>query len=137
MLARLHAAPAPGVKGLRRGVLRTRGLRHAVASRPRGPAAGGVMRFGFFAVGVALALGAPLRAAGVEERPLKIGLAAMISPKETLAYYNRVLARVGQKLGRRVEMVQYRTYDEMDVALERRELEIAFICAGPYVNDKE
>jgi phosphonate transport system substrate-binding protein len=33
-------------------------------------------------------------------------------------------------------MVQYRTYDEMDAALERRDLEVAFICSGPYVHDR-
>jgi phosphonate transport system substrate-binding protein len=79
---------------------------------------------------------APL-AARAEDPPLKIGLAAMISPKETLIYYNGLLGYVGQKLGRKVEMVQYRTYDEMDVALEKRELDFAFVCAGPYTRDHE
>jgi phosphonate transport system substrate-binding protein len=72
-----------------------------------------------------------------EEPPLKIGLAAMISPKETLIFYNGMLGYVGEKLGRKVEMVQYRTYDEMDAALEKRDLDIAFVCSGPYVKDKE
>ncbi len=76
-------------------------------------------------------------AARAEEPPLKIGLAAMISPKETLIYYNGILGYVGQKLGRKVEMVQYRTYDEMDAALEKRDLDIAFVCSGPYVRDRE
>jgi len=79
---------------------------------------------------------APL-AASAEDPPLKIGLAAMISPKETLIYYNGLLGYVGQKLGRKVEMVQYRTYDEMDVALEKRELDFAFVCSGPYTRDHE
>jgi phosphonate transport system substrate-binding protein len=84
-----------------------------------------------------LAVAASALAARAEEPPLKIGLAAMISPKETLIFYNGMLGWVGQKLGRKVEMVQFRTYDEMDVALEKRELDIAFVCAGPYVKDKE
>ncbi len=75
--------------------------------------------------------------ARAEEAPLKIGLAAMISPKETLIYYNGLLGYVGRKLGRKVEMVQFRTYDEMDVALEKRDLDIAFVCSGPYVRDRE
>ncbi len=75
--------------------------------------------------------------ARAEEAPLKIGLAAMISPKETLIYYNGLLGYVGRKLGRKVEMVQFRTYDEMDVALEKRDLDIAFVCSGPYVRDHE
>lgn len=84
-----------------------------------------------------LALLAGSLAARAAEPPLKIGLAAMISPKETLIYYNGLLGYVGQKLGRKVEMVQFRTYDEMDAALERRDLDVAFICAGPYVRDHD
>jgi phosphonate transport system substrate-binding protein len=91
------------------------------------------MKLGIWNVALALALSAPARA---DDRPLKIGLAAMISPKETLTYYNGLLGYVGQRLGRRVEMVQYRTYGEMDLALERRDVEIAFLCSGPYVRDR-
>src|SRR5512133_172972 len=84
-----------------------------------------------------LAVAAGAFAARAEEAPLKIGLAAMISPKETLIFYNGLLGYVGQKLGRKVEMVQYRTYDEMDAALEKRDLDIAFVCSGPYVKDRQ
>jgi phosphonate transport system substrate-binding protein len=86
-------------------------------------------------LGLAVAAGAV--AARAEEPPLKIGLAAMISPKETLIYYNGLLGYVGQKLGRKVELIQFRTYDEMDAALEKRDLDIAFVCSGPYVKDKD
>ncbi|HSN13085.1 MAG TPA: phosphate/phosphite/phosphonate ABC transporter substrate-binding protein [Anaeromyxobacteraceae bacterium] len=79
------------------------------------------------------ALAAPLDAASAE--PLLVGIAARISPRESYAYYDRLLAYVGKKLGRHVEMVQFSTYDEMDTALERRDLDYAFICSGPYVRD--
>src|SRR5512133_3888850 len=79
------------------------------------------------------AIVAPLDATAAE--PLLIGVAARISPRESYAYYDRLLAYVGRKLGRQVEMVQFSTYDEMDTALERRDLDYAFICAGPYVRD--
>ena len=71
------------------------------------------------------------------EPPLLIGIAARISPRESFAYYDALLALVGKKLGRKIEMVQYSTYDEMDTALERRDLDFAFICAGPYVRDHD
>ena len=71
------------------------------------------------------------------EPPLLIGIAARISPRESFAYYDALLALVGKKLGRKVEMVQYSTYDEMDTALARRDLDFAFICAGPYVRDHD
>lgn len=87
-------------------------------------------------------LGMSLLAAGLfpaavfAAEPLKIGLAAMISPKETVRYYKEMLDYVGQKMGRPVEMVQKPNYDEMDAALERGELSVAFVCAGPYVRDR-
>jgi phosphonate transport system substrate-binding protein len=70
------------------------------------------------------------------EPPVKIGLAAMISPKETVRYYKEMLDYVGEKLGRPVEMVQKPNYDAMDAALETGELGFAFVCSGPYVKDK-
>lgn len=98
------------------------------------------MRIGLITVTIALGLATPAHAvassARPEERPLKIGLAAMISPKETLSFYTGMLTWVGQRIGRKVEMVQYRTYGEMDAALERRDLELAFLCSGPYVKDR-
>lgn len=81
------------------------------------------------------ALLAPLGATA--EEPLLIGIAARISPRESFSYYDQLLAFVGKKLGRRVEMLHFTTYDEMDAALERRELDFAFICSGPYVRDHD
>lgn len=81
------------------------------------------------------ALVAPVGATAAEP-PLAIGVAAMISPRESASYYRELLAFVGEKLGRRVEMIQYSTYDEMDAALERRDLDFAFICSGPYVRNR-
>lgn len=68
--------------------------------------------------------------------PLKIGVAAMISPKETVVFYKRLIDYVGTKLGSPVEMVQKENYDEMDRLLESGEISLAFICSGPYVKDR-
>jgi phosphonate transport system substrate-binding protein len=74
--------------------------------------------------------------AGAGEPTLQIGVAAMISPRESFAYYDALIAYLGKQVGRHTAMVQYSTYDEMDAALERRALDYAFICAGPYVRDR-
>lgn len=71
------------------------------------------------------------------EQPVKIGVAAMISPKETLRFYREIIEYVGKKLQIPVEMVQKENYDEMDHLLKKGEVKIAFICSGPYVRDKE
>lgn len=68
---------------------------------------------------------------------LKIGVAAMISPKETVKYYKELVDYIGKKIDIPVEMVQRESYDEMDTLLERGEVKIAFICSGPYVRDRE
>lgn len=71
------------------------------------------------------------------QQPLKIGVAAMISPKETVKFYKEIVDYIGKKMEIPVEMVQKESYDEMDKLLERGEVNIAFICSGPYVKNKE
>lgn len=73
--------------------------------------------------------------ATIAAEPVKIGVAAMISPKETVRYYGQLIHYIGKKLGSRVEMVQKENYDEMDGMLEKGEVDVAFLCSGPYVKD--
>lgn len=68
---------------------------------------------------------------------LKIGVAAMISPKETSRYYTDMINYVGEKVGKKVDIIQRENYSEMDSLLEKGEVDVAFICAGPYVKDHE
>lgn len=89
----------------------------------------------------ALLLAILIAPAGADPAPpdslpaLRIGIGARISPKESFHYYDAMLAYMGKQLGRKVEMVQYTTYAEVDAALERLDLDFAFICSGPYVRD--
>jgi phosphonate transport system substrate-binding protein len=71
-----------------------------------------------------------------EEKPLRIAVSAMISPKETLAYYKEILDYLGKKLKMPVELVQRETYAEVNDLMERREIEVGFVCAGPYLDGK-
>lgn len=78
----------------------------------------------------------PGGAAAADPPPaLRIGIGARISPQESFSYYEAMLGWLGKRLGRKVELVQYTTYGEMDSALERLDVDFAFICAGPYVHD--
>ncbi len=70
-----------------------------------------------------------------EKGPLRIGVAAMISPKKTISVYQEILYYIESQIGQSVEMVQRRTYADMDDLLKTRDTEIAFICSGPYVKD--
>ena len=68
--------------------------------------------------------------------PIRIAIAAMISPKETAQYYEQMMKYVSRKIGRPIIITQKKTYAEVNNMLERKELDIAFVCAGPYVTGK-
>lgn len=70
------------------------------------------------------------------KRPIRIGVASMITPVEAVKYYQDIVDYVGEKLGMPVEMVHRRTYDEMDELLEKGEVQGAFICSAPYVKNR-
>jgi len=71
----------------------------------------------------------------LSKEPIKIGVAAMISPKETLRYYQAMLEYIGDKAGEKVSLVQRPSYADMDELLKDEEVKIAFVCSGPYVKD--
>ncbi len=69
-------------------------------------------------------------------QPLKIGVSSMITPMDTVLYYQEIIDYIGQKINRPVEMVHRRTYNEMDIMLKKEEVQVAFICSAPYVKNK-
>lgn len=81
-------------------------------------------------------LAAPLKPAASQE-PVRIGVSSMITPVDTVKYYQEIIDYIGGRIGQPVQMVHRRTYDEMDRLLERGEVKIAFICSAPYVKDRE
>lgn len=68
---------------------------------------------------------------------LRIAVAAMISPQYTYRYYVEMLDVIGQKMGRGVTLVQKKTYAQVNEMLKDGELDLAFVCSGPYVLGKE
>lgn len=64
--------------------------------------------------------------------PLNIAVSAMISPETTRQYYEELLRLIADRLGRRAVFVQRRTYAEVNALVENREVDVAFVCAGPY-----
>jgi len=69
-------------------------------------------------------------------RHLHVAVAAMISPKETLIYYNELLAYLTGRLGYDVRLIQRRTYREVNELFLKGQLDLAFICTGPYVTGR-
>jgi len=72
---------------------------------------------------------------GVGE-PVRIGVVSMITPVDSVKYYQETIDYISDKLGMPVEMVYRKTYDEMDRMLENGEVDAAFVCSAPYVVDR-
>lgn len=68
--------------------------------------------------------------------PLRIGMGAMITPKDGYVYYQRLHGYIEKKLGQPVQLVDRGNYDEMNKLLESGGVDAAFVCAGPYVEGK-
>ncbi len=94
-----------------------------------------LVAWGLLFVGTETTWGAPGEA-GKEKMPLRIAVAAMISPEETISAYQELMDYIATRLGRPVEMKQRRTYQEVNDMLGAGKLDAAILCSGPYVHAK-
>lgn len=72
-------------------------------------------------------------AAPAEIVPLRLAVAAIISPQGTAESYGGLAAYLGEKLGRPVQLIQRRTYAEANALIEQGEVDLAFVCTSAYV----
>jgi phosphonate transport system substrate-binding protein len=70
---------------------------------------------------------------GYEAIPLRVAVAAVISPKGTVESYSPFLSYLEEKLNRPIELVQRRTYLEVNDLIEHGEVDIAFVCTSAYI----
>lgn len=76
----------------------------------------------------------PLPAVAQKEvLPLRVAVAGVISPKGTVESYTPLLEYLSRELDRPVELVQRRTYAEVNDLIERGEVDLAFVCTSAYV----
>ncbi len=68
-----------------------------------------------------------------DTKPLRVAVAAVISPKGTVESYSDLLAYIGRKLNRRVELVQRQTYAEVNDLVKNGDVDVAFVCTSAYV----
>jgi phosphonate transport system substrate-binding protein len=71
--------------------------------------------------------------AQTEVIPLRLAVAAVISPQGTFESYSALAAYLSEKIGRPVELVQRRTYAEVNDLIENGEVDVAFVCTSAYV----
>ena len=63
---------------------------------------------------------------------LRVAVASITSPKQTMTFYHELLRYFGEKLEQDVILVQRKTYAEVNQLLGRGDIDLAFICSGPY-----
>jgi phosphonate transport system substrate-binding protein len=65
--------------------------------------------------------------------PIRIGMGAMITPKDGYAYFHQLKQYLEDRLDRPIQLVDRDTYAQINKLLETGEMDAAFICSGPYV----
>lgn len=68
---------------------------------------------------------------------LRVAVAAMISPKETIKFYNELLTYIGDQVDRDIELLQRKTYVEVNELFPQRKIDMAFVCTGPYATQRD
>lgn len=66
--------------------------------------------------------------------PLRVSVAAVISPRGTVDSYQPLLNYMSRRLGRPVELVQRRTYSETNELLRQGDVDLAFVCTSAYAS---
>jgi phosphonate transport system substrate-binding protein len=69
----------------------------------------------------------------IEPQPLRIAVASVLSPEGTVESYSELAQYLGEQLGRPVELVQRRTYAEVNELIASGEVDIAFVCTSAYI----
>jgi phosphonate transport system substrate-binding protein len=65
--------------------------------------------------------------------PLRVAVAAVISPKGNAESYGPLLDYLAKRLYRPVEMVQRRTYSDVNELLRSGDVDVAFVCTSAYL----
>lgn len=68
-----------------------------------------------------------------DTQPLRIAVAAVISPKGNVESYSDLLNYIGRKLNRPVQLVQRQTYAEVNDLIKSGEVDLGFVCTSAYV----
>lgn len=68
---------------------------------------------------------------------IRIAVAAIISPTETFVYYQDLFNYISSKIGIPIELVQRKTYSEVNDLIESNDVDAAFICSRAYVEGND
>ncbi len=68
---------------------------------------------------------------------IRVAVAAMISAKESVVYYHQLLDFIADQLGHKIQLIQRKTYSEINELLKNGKIDLAFICSGPYATGRQ
>jgi len=68
---------------------------------------------------------------------LNVAVASMISPNESFVHYRLLLEYLAAKVDMRINLIQRKTYSEINELLGSGGIDLAFICSGPYTSGKD
>jgi|Deesub1362A_J573_1020465.scaffolds.fasta_scaffold00570_12 phosphonate transport system substrate-binding protein len=68
-----------------------------------------------------------------EESAVVIGVSNILSPAETVTYYEDLFSYLSEKLGKKVKLVQRSNYAEMNELLRLGRVDAAFVCSRAYI----
>jgi phosphonate transport system substrate-binding protein len=77
------------------------------------------------------------RAAPVNADVLRIAVAPVYSPRASLALYQDLALYLGQKLNRPAQLIQGKTYDEINNAVREGNVALALVCTNAYLEGQE
>ncbi|MDP2948214.1 MAG: PhnD/SsuA/transferrin family substrate-binding protein [Chloroflexota bacterium] len=71
------------------------------------------------------------------QQVLRMAVAPVVSPRETFASsYQELLNYLGEKLQMPVELVQGKTYAEINDLVRSGDVTLAFVCTNPYLQGR-
>ncbi|MBI5848911.1 MAG: phosphate/phosphite/phosphonate ABC transporter substrate-binding protein [Nitrospirae bacterium] len=70
-------------------------------------------------------------------KAIRIAVGGMITPREGFAYYRQFLDYIGEKMEKPVEFVDREDYAEINKLVATGQVDLAFVCGGPYVDGKK
>jgi len=68
-----------------------------------------------------------------ETAQLNICVGSMITPREGFAYYKALLDYIADRLKMSVNFIEKESYAEVNSLLEKGNIDMAFVCGGPYI----
>ena len=72
-----------------------------------------------------------------ETASFRVAVGAMISPRETVANYHHLLEYLAGNLDKSIHLIQRKTYGEINKLIGNGQIDLAFICSGPYATGKD